>query len=551
MSPLPIRIPEDWLVTASPLAALGWPLVLVAALMVPPLRRPAQRLAGWAALPALAVALLAPDATVALPDLMLGASLVLDASGRWLLLGVALVWLAAGWAGAGRRRETPFSMAFLLALAGAVWLTLANDLPSFLAATVLAGYPLYLLLGGGRAGRALVVLLLIGDLILLEMLLMLAKDVAGLDFRTLREALGQSGQRDLLLVLVLALLGFGAKAGLMGLHYWIAPALVRSTAGLAPVLVLFMLAAGGLPWLRLLPVAAPAWPGTGALLLHWLAPAASLWALAAGLLQRDGRAALGYSACALTALWLAVLGAPLSQAASDSTTAMLAPAMTQAGLGLGVLLLAATATPDRARRISRIAVALAAAVLTVIPIIGMSQQVALRMHPGLLVLLLGCPTVLLGHALWLPNDRANDVADPRAPRAAAGLLAGLLALATLSAPLWWSAQTVLLSVGLLAAGLTVASAWQPAARRLPALPPGDLLAPLGRLANWLLAGGQGLGERFGEARDALQRALLTWWPADGWRRAAGSGEALLRRWPVAIALVLLLSLMVGWLAVIG
>lgn len=547
MSPLPIRIPEDWLIIGSPLAALGWPLLLVAALMVPPLRRPAQRLAGWAALPALAVALLAPDATVALPDLMLGASLVLDASGRWLLLGVALVWLAAGWARAGGQRETPFALAFLLALSGAVWLTLANDLPSFLAATVLAGYPLYLLLGGGRAGRALVVLLLIGDLILLEMLLMLAKDVAALDFRTLREALGQSDKRDLLLVL--ALLGFGAKAGLMGLHYWIAPALVRSTAGLAPVLILFTLAAGGLPWLRLLPISAPAWPETAALLLHWLAPAASLWALAAGLLQRDGRAALGYAACALTALWLAVLGAPLSQAAADSTTAMLAPAMTQAGLGLGVLLLAATATPDRARRISRIAVALAAAVLALIPIIGMSQHVPLRTNLGLLVLLLGCPAVLLGHAVWMANHQA--VADPRALRAAAALLAGQLGVAMLSAPLWWSAQTALLSVGLLAAGLTVATAWQPAVRRLPGMPPGDLLAPLGRLANGLLAAAQGLGEQSGQARDALQRALLASWPADGWRRAAGSGEALLRRWPVAIALVLLLSLMVGWLAVIG
>jgi formate hydrogenlyase subunit 3/multisubunit Na+/H+ antiporter MnhD subunit len=530
------------------LAALGWPLLLAVAAMVRTLRRPAQWLAAWSALPALAVALFSPDATLSLPGLLLGGSLVLDATGRWLLLAVALAWLAAASASTARLRETGFAVVFLAALAGAVWLTLAGDLPTFLAAGTLAGYSLYVILGGREARRALVVLLLIGDLIVLELLLMLAKHAAGLDFPSLREALGHSPEHDLLLIL--ALLGFGTKAGLMGLHYWIAPGLLRAPGGLAPVVIVFMLAAGVLPWLRLLPVGGPQWPEV-AVLLQWLTPAASLWALLAGLLQREARAVLGYAACGLTALWLATLGQVMSQSAARLVIETLPSATVQAGTGVGVLLLATTITGGTGRRLFAVAAAMAAALLTAMAMVGLTEVVGLRIEPPVLALLLGCPALLIGRALWLLRHVDGDAVGPSSPRAAAGLLVGLLGIAVLSAsPLDLSIRQALLGAGLQLAGLAGAIAVGAMDRWLPRMPPGDLLAPISRVSSGLLNVGRRSGAQLGAARDGLRRGLLACWSADAWQRATGSGEAVLRRWPVAITLVLLLGLAVGWVAVL-
>jgi len=549
MSPLlPIALPEAWRLAWLPLAALGWPLLLAMATLIPILRGPAQRLAVWSALPALAVALFGPTVTLSLPGLMLGGSLVLDATGRWLLLGVAVAWLAAGWASAARLRERGFGLAFLLALAGALWLTLAGDLPTFLAAGTLAGYSLYVLLGGRQAGRGLVVLLLIGDLIVLELLLMLAKHTAGLDFPSLRQAVGHSAEHGLLLVL--ALLGFGTKAGLMGLHYWIAPALVRVTGGLAPVVIVFMLAAGVLPWLRLLPVGGSQWP-EAAILLQWLTPAASLWALVAGLLQREARAVLGYAACGLTALWLATLGQVMSLSAARLVIETLPPAIIQSGIGIGVLLLATDINGGKGTRLSAVVVAISAALLTAMAMVGLTEVIGPRIAPAVLALLLGCPALLIGRALWQLRYVDQDALGHGSPGAAAGLLAGLLGIAVLSAsPLDLSSRQALLGAGLLLAGLAGGIVVGAMDRWLPRMPPGDLLAPISRVSAWLLIVGRRSGAQLGAARDALRRGLLACWSAEACQSTTSKGEALLRRWPVAITLVLLLGLAAGWLAVL-
>jgi len=73
-----------------------------ALVLLPGLRAPLARLAPWAALPALLIAVAAPEATLPLPGVLLGASLALDAAGRWVLGGVALLWLIGGWLAAER-----------------------------------------------------------------------------------------------------------------------------------------------------------------------------------------------------------------------------------------------------------------------------------------------------------------------------------------------------------------------------------------------------------------------------------------------------------------
>ncbi|MGD9299658.1 MAG: hypothetical protein PVG09_08125, partial [Thiohalocapsa sp.] len=117
--------PMPWL----PVLAPGWPLALLAALFLPPLRRAFARLAPWAALPALILALAAPPSTLPLPGLMLGGSLQLDATGRWVLAAVALLWLTGSWLARDWLGEPRRAAAWLLALAGALWLPLAGDLP--------------------------------------------------------------------------------------------------------------------------------------------------------------------------------------------------------------------------------------------------------------------------------------------------------------------------------------------------------------------------------------------------------------------------------------
>ncbi|WP_295542524.1 proton-conducting transporter membrane subunit [uncultured Thiohalocapsa sp.] len=539
------QLPVPWLTVLAPL----WPLALLAALALPPLRAPALRLAPWAALPALLVAIAAPAAVLPLPGLLLGGSLLLDATGRWLLAAVGLLWLAAGWLAADWLHTPPRATAFLLAMAGALWLPLAADLPSFLAASVLAAYPLYGLLGGGRGGGGLLVSVVIADLLILEALLLLAKGGAGLDFGSLRTALAAGD--DHVIVLALLLLGCGAKAGLMGLHYWLAPAAqAASSPQLAPM-VAFTLAAGLLPLWRLLPITSVHWPSAAAL-LAWLTLGGCLWAVVAGLLQSASRALIAYLLSALAALWLGLMGMGMGlgldpSAAPDGIRGFLPAAFALSGIGVAALLLADGAAARHGRLVGW-GLALACALLIVGAVLGaLLVNAAGGDAPefpllGSLVcvgLLLGASVAAAGGARSPERGGAHRVS---AALVAVGLVLLVLAVGSLAAMAAaadaWSPHRLGAPVAALLGALAAGPGAAALLARLPRMPAGDLVVVLAASTARLVAGWDRLGtsvagwrEGLGMAGERMRHRLTR-------LRTLEQAEAGLRRWSTATLLLL-------------
>jgi formate hydrogenlyase subunit 3/multisubunit Na+/H+ antiporter MnhD subunit len=542
--------PMPWL----PVLAPVWPLALLALLVLPPLRGAVARLAPWAPLPALLIAATAPQSTLPLPGLMLGGSFQLDDTGRWLLAAVALLWLAGGWLARDWLCRPRRTAAWLLAMAGALWLPLTGDMPSALAASVLAVYPLYGLLGGGRGGRALLASVIIADLLILEAVLLLAKGGAGLDFESLRAALAEAQGRDV--VLALMLLGFGAKAGLMGLHYWLPPTLVEARSRLLGSVVAFTLVAGLLPWLRLVPVDGLPWPA--AALLPWLALAGCGAAAVAGLLQAAPRALTAYTLSALATLWLGFglgLHGPVSAA---RLTDALPAGLALSGVGVGALLLAGGTTASHGRLAGR-ALALFASLPVALAVLGAALAAAAggdAVHWPLLGSLV-CVGMLLGASATAAAGGAHLAACGPTIRASALLVTGGLVMATavvfslsdaLPPPAEWPGDRIIALSGALLGGIAAGPLAVTALSRLPRVPAGDLLLMIERVAAGLVAASQRLEVAVGHWRDRLDAVIgrLRW--RLGRLGAAEATEAWLRRWSTATLLLLVAGVAVALLA---
>jgi len=321
------------------------PLLLFAAIAFGVLRTTALRLVPWAALPALLTAILVPDGELRMPFVLLGSTLTLDMTGRTFLLLNAILWLASGWLDGFRRQSAATverALLCLLAMSGAFGTAVAGDVLVFFTFSTLAGYALYgLLVSGGhtaahRAGRLLVVLMVVSDLLVFEALLILGHAAGETGFPAIRTAFLGTDSQGLLLGLLIA--GYGIKGGVIGLHIWMQPVFGTSRISLLPVLTGFALS-GLLAWLRLLPVGEIAWLVAGDA-LRWLAWISLGYVVVASVVQSNIRAIPVYAVLVLSSLWLSALGTALryQQAWSTLFEVVLATAP-QAGFVLSALLL--------------------------------------------------------------------------------------------------------------------------------------------------------------------------------------------------------------------
>ncbi len=362
------------------LPVLVFPLLLLAMVAVRVTRAVAMRLVPWAALPALVAAVIVADGGLRLPGVLLNGMLTLDATGRAFLLLNAVLWLASGLLDGFREQSAATvqrALLYLLAMTGAVGMTLAGDAVMFFTATTLAGYALYGLLVSGadaatqRAGRLLVVLLVVSDLLVFEVLLLLGHTAGETGFPALRAAFQVAESQGLLLGLLIA--GFGIKGGVIGLHVWMRPVFETSRIALLPVLTGFAIS-GLLGWLRLLPLGEIAWPFAGDA-LQWLAWIGLGYVVLAGIVQSRYRALLVYAVIALSGLWLSALGTALryQQTWSGLFEVILATAP-QAGFVLSALLLSErgikTGIPAWRVRLTAGLLLLAAATLVLAPLGG-------------------------------------------------------------------------------------------------------------------------------------------------------------------------------------
>ena len=569
------------------LVCAGGPLLLAGCLLLPPLRGMARLLAPWAALPALlAVPLSMPGLDAGW--FLLGAQLGVDHIARVMLPVTAGLWLAAGLFASRHlprdRRGDRFYGWFLAVMSGNLLLLVALDVATFYVGFALmsvASYGLVVHEDNARArhaGRYYMVMVVIGEICVISALMLLV-DRAELDFASIRAVFLERGAGNNDLVIGLLLAGFGIKAGVFGLHFWLPLAHPVAPAPASAVLSGAMIKAGLVAWLRLLPIGEMALPGWG-VALAVLGLFTASYAVVVGLPQREAKTVLAYSSVSQMGLMSMVVGLGLAFPGHWGAlyTALLLY-MAHHGLAKGALFLGAGLVQHR--------LGLVAARLTALALVflslgiaggpwtsGLLAKTALKQAttalPGpwnmlLPPLLNACcvlTALLLLRFLWLAWPRAS--ARPEAGGAMllapwllliVGWIAGPALLADVQ--LWHKAMGLAYArdaalLVALAGLLAVAAAWLRHRHRAPggpAVPPGDLGIPLERLGaaglHWLavfcalrlpreVRRLRGFGVAMADRRAGL--AIL-----------AGAAETRIAAWSVTGLLVMLMAGATAWL----
>jgi formate hydrogenlyase subunit 3/multisubunit Na+/H+ antiporter MnhD subunit len=304
-------------------AALAAPLVILAASLSPSLRAFAWAMTPLAPLPAIPAAVLAIWGTPFGADLpVLRANLWLDRPGGMLLAAAALVWLIcsvfaradrAGWPNADR-----FAVSWLLTMAGSLGVFIAADLLTFYLVYALVSVPAYYLIandedaGSSRAAGVYMAFALIGEAVLLIAFVMLAAAEPGgsLDIRAVVAALPASPWREAALMLLIV--GFGMKIGLVPMHSWMPPAYTAAPIPAAAVLSGAAVKAGIIGLIRFLPAGAAS-PSIGEA-LAWAGFVSAFYGVAIGLTQQNPKTVLAYSSISQMGVIAAALGIGIAAA---------------------------------------------------------------------------------------------------------------------------------------------------------------------------------------------------------------------------------------------
>jgi multicomponent Na+:H+ antiporter subunit A len=301
-------------------AALAAPIAMLLACVSRRARGRMPSLLALAPVPALAAALLAPaGATLVLPEPPFRMTLALDVPGAMLLGGAALLWMVGGAYASAFLRGDPnagrFAEWWLLTLAGNLGVFLAADLVSFyltFSMVSLAAYGLIVHDGSPssrRAGIIYVGLAVLGEAVLLLAFVFMAAATpdGSLLIRDGVAALPTSPWRGTALVLLI--LGFGLKIGLVPLHVWMPLAYTAAPIPAAAVLSGAAVKAGVIGFIRFLPlgVAMPEWGEA-------LAAAglfSAFYGVLVGLTQENPKTVLAYSSVSQMGLLAAALGMAL------------------------------------------------------------------------------------------------------------------------------------------------------------------------------------------------------------------------------------------------
>jgi len=310
-----------WMVNAVLLtAAPVLPIALVAAWLLPYLRRRMSVLLIVAPFPALAASVLAVGPAVTFWRGLVPMTLSLDVP-RAILLGVcAALWVAAAVYSVAERHGRPvsyqFAVCWLLTLAGNVGVFVTADLASFFLSYTLVSIPAYGLItdddtsDARRAGAVYMAYTVLGETLLLMAFALLAAATPGgaLTIRDVLAALAGSPWRAATLALLIS--GFGMKIGLVSLHVWMPLAYRAAPIPAASVLSGAAVNAGVIGLIRFLPfgVALPM-AGTALATVGFIG---AFYGVAVGLTQVNPKIVLAYSSVSQMGLIAAVLGVALA-----------------------------------------------------------------------------------------------------------------------------------------------------------------------------------------------------------------------------------------------
>jgi len=368
------------------LFVLVWPLLLALLLVRDTGTRPTIR---WtlplAALPALVLALIGDStSSVSLPWLILGSHFGLGGGGPVFLLLTALLWTLAGWYAPGYLGSDPrlrrYAFFHLLTLTGNIGLVLAEDVPGFYATFALMTFASYgLVIHSGsdaarRAGRIYLAVAIMGEALLLAALFLAADAADSWRLQDLGAAVAASPRNHT--IIGLALFGFGVKAGLLPVHFWLPLAHPVAPTPASAVLSGAMIKAGLLGWMHVLPLGHGNFPGWG-LTVILLGLLAAFYGVACGLAQTEPKANLAYSSISQMGVMTIGIGAGLSDArawpaiATAVTLYALNHALAKGSLFLGTGVSTACRGASRGqRRLVLAGLSLAALVIAGAPLLG-------------------------------------------------------------------------------------------------------------------------------------------------------------------------------------
>jgi formate hydrogenlyase subunit 3/multisubunit Na+/H+ antiporter MnhD subunit len=298
------------------LLMISLPLLLAIAALSLRLRPVAITLGPWSALPALGLALWSPSHfSVELPWLFLGMHLGLDEVGRFLLVGTTMLWALVGVSARAflvhDRELHRFFIAYLVALSGNLGLFMAQDIPTFALCYVLLTFSAYGLivcedtLAARRAGRMYLILVVLGDALLGEAILLITAAAGSQDIAKAHEAVATAPTQDLILALLL--IGFGIKIGMLPFHMWMPLAYSAAPIGASAVLSGSMVLAGFFGCIRLLPLGGISLPGWDTFCIT-TGTIALFYGVFVGMTQTYPRTILAYSTISQVGVITAGLG---------------------------------------------------------------------------------------------------------------------------------------------------------------------------------------------------------------------------------------------------
>jgi multicomponent Na+:H+ antiporter subunit A len=524
-------------------AAVAAPLIMLLACASGRVRDRAPSWLALAPVPALVAALLAPSGTIlVLPEPPFRLTLALDLPGAMLLGAAALLWIVGGaYASAYLRGDANagrFAEWWLLSLTGNIGVFLAADLVSFYLTFSVVSLAAWGLIvhdgtpGGWRAGIVYVALAVLGEAFLLMAFVFLASASTngGLSIREALSALPMSPWRDTTLMLLI--LGFGMKIGLVPGHVWMPLAYTAAPVPAAAVLSGAAVKAGVIGFIRFLPlgVAMPEWGEA----LAAAGILSAFYGVLVGITQHNPKTVLAYSSVSQMGLLAAALGMGLATGDIGA-----APGVSFAAahhiLAKGALFLAIGVSVTAGPRLWPVLVPAAVLALGLggLPLTGgMLAKQALKAQFGegvlatLATLSAAGSTLLMLHFLRRlaqitpPDPAPTALTRPWLIMALAAVAVPWLLypmgerqglLAALAPGVLWAAAWPVLAGGVLAVGL-----WR-CGDRLPRVPEGDVVV----------------------AGEAAMRC------AAAWSETLERAEGLLRQWPVASLSLLTLAIVLG------
>ncbi|SMP65911.1 Formate hydrogenlyase subunit 3/Multisubunit Na+/H+ antiporter, MnhD subunit [Desulfonatronum zhilinae] len=333
------------------LTVIGFPLLFCCLLGHARTRGLAAGPGLWlASLPALGLALLGGGVTPGVfPALFLETILHFGTYGRVFLLLAAVLWTAAGLfarsaaqGGSDGRDRFRFAFFFLVTLSGNIGVCVAQDLASFYVFFAMMSFAAYALIIHDQTPRALhagkiyLIMTVIGEVLLAAAFFYAGIIADSLLFTDAAQALAstEAGWNRNTLVFSLALVGFGIKAGVIGLHLWLPLAHPAAPTAASSVLSGVMIKIGLLGWLQLFPLFAG--PAAWGMVMAWLGLSGAVYAAAVGFTRHDPKTILAYSSVSQMGLMTMAVGFALAVQSQDGGTSP-EDALLSAGMLLFVL----------------------------------------------------------------------------------------------------------------------------------------------------------------------------------------------------------------------